>query len=67
MPVRPCEFKLECGKCNWSHVFAPRSDVLLEGVDIRTRCPRCGARELNRHNLNLFERIAHQLKIFSGR
>jgi hypothetical protein len=66
MPIRPSPFTLECGKCKWSHTFSPRSDVLIMGLDIRTHCPRCGAKELVRRKPNIWEGLSSRFKEIVG-
>jgi hypothetical protein len=62
MPITPSPFTLECVKCAWSHTFAPRSDVLIPGLDMKSHCPRCGARELRRREATLVEQLSRKLK-----
>jgi hypothetical protein len=42
MAWKPEPRTYECRACDWSITVAPESDVLHEGYDHFTRCPKCG-------------------------
>lgn len=44
--IKPHPFKLMCKQCGWSKTFAPKSDVLIEGLNYLNSCPKCGNSEL---------------------
>ncbi|MGF6644279.1 DNA-directed RNA polymerase subunit RPC12/RpoP [Paraburkholderia sp. GAS82] len=46
--------------------FFPRSDVLIPGLDIRTHCPRCGAKELVRRKPTFWESFSSRFKEIVG-
>lgn len=62
MPIRPATFTLKCSECGWKHTFAPRSDVLLLNIDIRSHCARCDAPTLAQTSPSLIERLAIRFK-----
>jgi DNA-directed RNA polymerase subunit RPC12/RpoP len=46
MAWKPEPRTYECSACGWSITVAPESDVLTEGYDHFTSCPKCGNRNL---------------------
>lgn len=48
MPVRPPVMTFECVQCGWFGRTAPKSDVVVEGFDIFTKCPKCGSENVRR-------------------
>lgn len=46
MPVPPRPLTYRCYACHWSKTVAPRSDVLMPGIDHLSSCPACGHRPL---------------------
>lgn len=46
MPIKPSPFILRCRSCKWKKRMAPRSDALVEGIDIYMVCPKCQSKEL---------------------
>lgn len=70
MPVQPQPFTYSCSACRWSKTVAPRSDVLMPGVDHFDACPACGHRPLKTQTAGvtratlagLAEQIKHLLR-----
>lgn len=46
MPIQPRPTTYSCPACHWSKTVAPRSDVLMPGIDHFDACPACGHRPL---------------------
>lgn len=46
MPIPPRPHTYRCPACHWSKTVAPRSDVLMPGIDHFDACPACGHRPL---------------------
>jgi predicted RNA-binding Zn-ribbon protein involved in translation (DUF1610 family) len=46
MAWKPEPVTYECRTCGWSTTVAPESDVLHEGYDHFTSCPKCGNKDL---------------------
>jgi hypothetical protein len=46
MPIPPRPHTYRCSACHWSKTVAPRSDVLMPGIDHFDACPACGHRPL---------------------
>ncbi|MYZ51252.1 hypothetical protein F5985_03635 [Malikia spinosa] len=42
MPIPPRPHTYCCPACHWSKTVAPRSDVLMPGIDHFDVCPACG-------------------------
>ncbi len=42
MPIPPSPHTYHCPACGWSKTVAPRSDVLMPGIDHFNACPACG-------------------------
>lgn len=51
MAWKPQPFALHCNECRWSKRYAPRSDLIWEGM-IPEKCPRCGSAHLERKELS---------------
>ena len=46
MPIPPRPYTYRCPACYWSKTVAPRSDVLMRGIDHFDACPACGHKPL---------------------
>lgn len=46
MPIAPRPHTYRCPACGWSKTIAPRSDVLMPGIDHVRACPACGHQPL---------------------
>ena len=46
MPIPPRPHTYRCPACHWSKTVAPRSDVLMPGIDHFEACPACGHQPL---------------------
>lgn len=46
MPIPPRPHTYRCPACHWSKTVAPRSDVLMPGIDHFDACPVCRHRPL---------------------
>ena len=56
MPIKPKPFVYICPSCGWKKVVSPKSDVLMPG-EYYENCPTCGAKSLNREELNILSKL----------
>lgn len=54
--IKPKPFKIECAKCSFSKIVAPKSDALMIGEDMPSSCPKCDG-GLKRAKLDVLEKV----------
>lgn len=67
MSIRPLPYALVCPQCHWSQAFAPASDVLIEGYDFMSTCPKCGCGKLEHRTASPIEMAAAKLDVWLAR
>ena len=51
----------QCRICDWSQTVSPKSDVLVEGMTVFSKCPQCQQTDLKVQPVNPIKRLLGQL------
>lgn len=62
MPIARRPTTYECDKCSWKETIVNGSDVIIEGVDVFTFCPKCKCDRITVRQSSKTERLVRELK-----